>query len=284
MAVSNGPSISLCGEVRVELRGRSLEGVVGGSSAKLAFAYLILNRGHPIERDELVAAVWGDDAPRDPHHALRTVLYRLRKALGPSFVPGRKSVSLNLPAATVIDVEEVERALVRAEKAVARHRCGTAMEEARNAVLLTEGGLLRGLDREWLDMRRRELGMQRATALACIARASLELGGANLRAGERIEPFRESGHVLLIQTLAARGDVAEALRAYESVRVRLREELGTVPSLELRRLHADLLAGGRAPARRRRPRAAQILALLPFLLGIGDQIESVDGLIASFPA
>ena len=290
--MSNEPRILLCGEVRVELPGISIDRVLTARSAKLAFTYLVLNRRHPVDRDELVAAVWADSAPRDPHHALRTVLYRLRRALGPSVVTGRRSVGLNLPAGTVIDVEEVEQSLGRSEEALAHGRWRTAMEEARNAVLLSEGGLLGGLTAEWLDARRRDLEVQRATALACIAQASLELGGATLRMGERaarnlidLEPFRESGHALLIQTLAARGDVAEALRVYESVRVKLREELGTVPNLELRRLHSGLLAGGREPVpRRKRARAARGVALLPVLFGVGGQIDGLDAIIASLPA
>lgn len=54
-------------------------------------------------------------------------------------------------------------------------------------------------------------------------------------------PFRETGYRLRIEALAARGDSAEALRAYDEWRVLLREELGVAPSPELRSLHAGLL-------------------------------------------
>jgi DNA-binding SARP family transcriptional activator len=43
-------------------------------------------------------------------------------------------------------------------------------------------------------------------------------------------PFRESGHRLLMEVLAARGDAAEALLVYDELRRRLREDLGTAPS------------------------------------------------------
>ena len=55
-------------------------------------------------------------------------------------------------------------------------------------------------------------------------------------------PYRESAHRLLMEVLAARGNRAEALQAYEALRRRLREDLGTAPGEELRRLHASLLA------------------------------------------
>lgn len=47
--------------------------------------------------------------------------------------------------------------------------------------------------------------------------------------------FRESGHLLLMRALAARGNVAEALAAYERLRILLCDELGVAPS-EARRL------------------------------------------------
>lgn len=57
----------------------------------------------------------------------------------------------------------------------------------------------------------------------------------------RPAPFRESGHRLLMEALAARGDVAEALRVYEELRVLLRDELGTPPSPATKALHRRLL-------------------------------------------
>ncbi|HTU97327.1 MAG TPA: AAA family ATPase, partial [Solirubrobacteraceae bacterium] len=61
-------------------------------------------------------------------------------------------------------------------------------------------------------------------------------------------PFRESAWAALICALQARGNVAEALHAFEEVRTRLRDELGAVPGRELLALHARLLADSREPA------------------------------------
>jgi DNA-binding SARP family transcriptional activator len=47
-----------------------------------------------------------------------------------------------------------------------------------------------------------------------------------------------------MKALAARGNVAEALLAYERLRRLLRDELGTAPGRPLQQLHAELLAGG----------------------------------------
>ena len=45
-----------------------------------------------------------------------------------------------------------------------------------------------------------------------------------------------------MEALAARGNVAEALLAYERVRTLLRDELGIAPGPELQRVHTRLLA------------------------------------------
>ena len=83
----------------------------------------------------------------------------------------------------------------------------------------------------------------------------------------REAPLREAGHRLLMEALAARGEIAEALAAYERLRVLLRDELGMVPGEAARALHERLLTGEaaaaapRAPGRDRLPeRLAQALA------------------------
>jgi Bacterial transcriptional activator domain len=55
---------------------------------------------------------------------------------------------------------------------------------------------------------------------------------------------RVDGHLVLIEVLAARGNVAEALLAYESLRRRLRDDLEIAPGDELQALHAELLGAG----------------------------------------
>ena len=89
-----------------------------------------------------------------------------------------------------------------------------------------------------------------------MAQAGAKLGGAvwpeaeqAARAAVQAQPFRESARAALMEVLRARGNVNEALRVYEDVRVLLREELGSNPGRRPRR------APRAAPARRPRPRA-----------------------------
>ena len=91
-----------------------------------------------------------------------------------------------------------------------------------------------------------------------MAEIGLALGGGELAAAERASgaliekaPFSESGYRLRMQVLAERGNVAQALQAYERLRELLRDELGVAPSAELVALHDRLLRGGerRRPAR-----------------------------------
>jgi SARP family transcriptional regulator, regulator of embCAB operon len=96
----------------------------------------------------------------------------------------------------------------------------------------------------WID-----LEDVRLRALECAGTAGLRMGGAELATAERAgralveaAPFRESGYRLLMEALAARDNVAEALRVYDGLRVLLREELGVAPGQAAQDLHRRLLA------------------------------------------
>ena len=56
-----------------------------------------------------------------------------------------------------------------------------------------------------------------------------------------LAPYRETGHHILIEALERQGNVAEALRAYERLRVLLQDELGVEPSTRLQRVYRRLL-------------------------------------------
>jgi len=88
----------------------------------------------------------------------------------------------------------------------------------------------------------------RVRGLECFAAAGLGLGGPALAQAEErartlteVAPYRETGHRLLMEALARRGNIAEALRAYERLRVLLREELGIAPSPSVQSVHRRLL-------------------------------------------
>ena len=156
------------------------------------------------------------------------------------------------------------RASRRAEAALARRDWPAALDAARDAAAIAAGGFLPGDDAPWLDGMRREVEDLRLRALEALAEAAAGAGGPHLAAAEEAAralvdaaPFRESGHRLLMTALAARGNVAEALRAYDDLRVRLRDELGAAPGSDVQALHAELLRAGRGPRRpRRRARSA----------------------------
>jgi DNA-binding SARP family transcriptional activator len=107
---------------------------------------------------------------------------------------------------------------------------------------------LPGDDAPWIDEQRRRLEEILVRSLGLVGRACVEIGAGELDTAERAArnliaraPYRESGHRLLMETLAARGNTAEALLIYDSLRRHLRDELGASPSPETQALHRRLL-------------------------------------------
>ncbi len=120
--------------------------------------------------------------------------------------------------------------------------------DAEEAATLVEPELLPGLDAPWLGEQRVALEHVRVEALELAATAAQavepSLAETYARAAVAAAPFRESTWVALIAALRVRGNVAEALQAYDEVRRLLRDELGAVPGRELVALHGTLLAEG----------------------------------------
>lgn len=239
--------IQICGPLIVEIDGARLESGLPGRQGRLLFAYLVLNRHRAVPRAEIVEALWADGGPDDTDSALSVLLSRLRRALGPAQVEGRGTVRILLDDPWV-DFEAAEAAIHRAESAVVRGDWPQAWAAAQGALFTARRGFLPGEQAEWIDEVRRHLASLHVRAIEAYGEAALALGGTELagarEAGRtlvRLVPLRESGHRLYMRALTAEGNTAEALRAYERLRVLLRDELGVYPSEPTQRLYRELL-------------------------------------------
>lgn len=236
--------VQVCGRLAVTWRGERLEGRLPARQGRLLFVFLVVRRAAPVSRDEIADAVGVPDA------TLRPLLSRLRRVLGVDAITSGEQPGIVLPPDAFVDLDAARDGLHRAEAAVAARDFARGWAPARIALHTAARGFLPGQDAPWVAEIRRELDEMRLRALECVGAIGLGMGSGELDAAERsgrrlveLAPFRESGHRLLMEALAARGNVAEALLAYERVRTLLRDELGVAPSRELQGVHARLLAG-----------------------------------------
>jgi DNA-binding SARP family transcriptional activator len=240
--------IQLCGRFVADIDGSRVEEALPGRRGRVLFAYLVLNRGRPVPRDELLVAGWGEEAPAEAGNALSVLLSKVRHGLGADRLRGRTEIELLLPQETFVDVEAALEGAHRAESCIAEERWAEAWGPAGIAYHVASRTFLTGLEAHWIDEWRRRLEEVRLRGLECFAAAGLGLGGPGLAQAEErarmlteLAPYRETGHRILMEALARRGNVAEALRAYERLRVLLREELGVAPSPTVQVVHRRLL-------------------------------------------
>ena len=240
--------IQLCGRFAVDVDGSRIEGTLPGRRGRVVFAYLVLNRGRALPREELLVAGWGEETPGEAGNALSVLLSKLRHALGADRLHGRTGVELLLPSATFVDVEAALEGAHRAESCIAEGQWAQAWGPAGIAYHVATRPFLTGLDAPWIDQWRRRLEEVRLRGLECFAAAGLGLGGPALAQAEErarmltgLAPYRETGYQILMEALERRGNLAEALRAYERLRILLREELGIAPSPTLQAVHRRLL-------------------------------------------
>ena len=244
--------IQLCGRFSVEAGGQVIRDLRGRQCRPL-LGYLALHRTRSVTRAELIDALWGEQPPPAADTALSALLSNLRKAFGWS-MSGRGEVRLELPPGSFVDVEAAVESAHLAEAAEHRGDVAAAYISANIARYITRRTFLIGFDAPWIEEWRTQLTTINITALETFTRACLAIGGPELAAADRasrelvqLAPYRESGHALRMRALAASGNNAEALLAFDRLRQLLRDDLGVDPGPDLRALHLELLTGHQPP-------------------------------------
>ncbi|MDQ6617268.1 MAG: tetratricopeptide repeat protein [Actinomycetota bacterium] len=254
-----GVNISLAGRVAIGPGGGRGDEAELGERARVALAYLVLERWRPVGRDELAEVVWGHELPPTWRPALRGIVHRVRVALGQAGMDGAEVLTtglggyeLHLPPGTQVDVEVAVAALKYALAAAAAGHAREATVQARRAVEASRGEFLAGISGMWVERRQGELRELHVEALEALARAAAAChdGATAVWSAEEaiaLQPLRESAYVGLMAAHAAAGNRAEALRAYSRCRHVLVEELGVGPSRETETAYVALLGHESSP-------------------------------------
>src|SRR6266540_3540382 len=221
--------VRLIGEMAVEVDGSAIAPPDSRRTRSL-LAWLALHPGSHA-RGELAARFWPDMLDSSARANLRSALMALRNELGPeaaeSLVASRDSIGF--PRDGDIWVDAVEFAAL-----VAAGRC-------EEAVALGEGELLPGIEDDWVYRARDEHRDLLMGAYARLAEAAEESGDVAAaarwtRSRAAHDPLSEDVHRELIRLVAAAGDRAAALAAFEQLRARLAEQLQVAPSAQTREL------------------------------------------------
>lgn len=248
------PRIYLTGGVTIE-HGDQLvrERQFAGRQGRIAFVYLTLRRHQTIHRDELIRALWPDEAASQADSGLDPILSKLRGTLkSAGFAPGDAAidaragtVAMSLPPTVWVDIEAAMNALDEAEGAL-RRGDSAAWGLANTAVVISRRPLLPDVEAPWIESQRDALRALQLRALQCLVTISSNnheplLAIQQAKEMVELEPFRETSYQLLMRMHAATGDRAEALRVFARCRELLREELGVSPSPRTEAVYLEIL-------------------------------------------
>ncbi len=235
--------IYLAGRVCLEV-GDALLGPLDfpGRQGRVAFAFLVAERGRPIPRDDLADVLWPGERAPAWESALSAVISKLRSVFTKAGLDGAAVLTaesgcydLRLPGGAWVDLDAASDAIHQAESALRLGEPAKAYGPSAVAHHIARRPFLPGEEGVWLDGRRTKLRGVLVRALECRAQVYLWNGEHSLaveasRDAVELEPFRETSHQLLMRAHAAAGNTAEALRAYERCRALIADELGVDPS------------------------------------------------------
>jgi predicted ATPase/DNA-binding SARP family transcriptional activator len=218
---------------------------VPGRKERAVLAALLVDLGRARSAEELVTAVWGEDAPRSAEKSLQVRLSHLRSSLPAGrdvVVRDGRGYRLAVDP-DLVDAYRFERLVDEA----ARHPPAAALERYEQALALVRGRPYADVEEfAGLAAEIRRLDALRLRAVEGRLRALLDLGRhaealPELERVVRDEPHHEAFTALLMLALYRAGRQVEALEAYRRTAAQL-FELGLEPSEGLRRLEASILS------------------------------------------
>ena len=220
---------------------------------------LALVEPSPVRVPGLLEKLWPDAGETVARNRLRTAASQIRRTLRDPCCLVRESDALRLQNVWV-DVTAFRRLVTRAHLAARRGASSEVLDSARAAQRLYRGDFhAHDDDSEWAVEERAHLQKRLQEMLCEAAEAALDLGlfreALDLASSTvQLEPTSETGHRVLMQAQAELGEVAKALRVFETYRSELADELGVDPSPQTQELYLRSLRGfrlsGATPRRR----------------------------------
>ncbi|MDP9387068.1 MAG: AAA family ATPase, partial [Actinomycetota bacterium] len=237
--------VRVLGPLAVVVDGSALD--LGSRKQRALLALLALRAGQALSVDRLVDDLWGERPPATARHALQVHVSNLRKVLGSAtVVTERPGYVLRLPP-DCCDATRFEGLTRAGRRALHDGRAGEASATLSQALALWRGPALADLLLEpFASQEAVRLEELRLAAIEDHLTADIELGrhaevASELEALVAQHPLRERLWGLLMLAAYRSGRQVEALRAYKTLRDRLREDLGLDPSPELQQLEAAIL-------------------------------------------
>jgi DNA-binding SARP family transcriptional activator len=197
-----------------------------------------------VSRSLVAATLWPDVDGRRANGNLRSALWRLRRV---TEVIQEDYQRLALAPQVSVDVTEMvalTASLISTPE---------APHVARLPELVGAHAILPGWDEDWLIVERERFRLNRLRALEQSAEWLLTNGWLSEALDAALatldaEPYRESGHRLVVRIHIDEGNPAEAVRAYEVYRAMVAVELGISPSPLMDQLVAPFVSpSGAAP-------------------------------------
>jgi predicted ATPase/DNA-binding SARP family transcriptional activator len=231
---------------RLEVVGGEGPIVLRGVKRRALVGLLLVERGRVVSTDRVVRHVWDDDP--DSVARVKSAIHELRRLFG---ADGDRLMTATGGYALQVRAGELDAAVF--EEMVAQ-AADTGDRRRRAVGLLSEAlAQWRGdafeefADADWAIGEASRLDTMRLRALEALVDAELEVGEhaqvvARLEALVVDHPLREHFWAQLMVALYRCGRQAEALRAYQRVRVLLADELGISPSPALVELERRVLA------------------------------------------
>lgn len=218
--------------------------------AQALLAFLLLNRGRPVPRDDLATLLWSNTATPQALQSLRQSLSVLRRTLPPYAATSLEATPESL---TLADGGAITSDIEVFHNLAQSHAC----EDLTRAEGLHRGELLAGLRissgpfEDWLRIEREQFLSLRLRVLEQLAMAQARAQDfpAAISTAKRLtslDPFREESSRLLMRLLAASGQRGLALVEHAKTERLLREELGLSSDIATRVL-AEKIRRGQLP-------------------------------------
>jgi DNA-binding SARP family transcriptional activator/TolB-like protein len=206
--------------------------VLTARKAQALLAYLAMQRDQPVDRERLVALLWGGRDEKLAQNSLSQALTALRRSLGEE----ADAVLYTAPGHVLVHADAVSVDACMLPDLAA----SSSIVDLERAAALYRGPFLAGVTiregefEDWAEARRRQL---ESHALAALTRALSTYGergdtAAMAATAPRVlelDPFHEPAHRALMHSYAEAGQTTLALRQYDTCAAVLATELGIRP-------------------------------------------------------